>query len=196
MPLNRGAGEDTWESPRRQEYQTSQSQRKSTPNIHWKDYCLSCLVQLSCSVSVHLFATSWTTSHHDSLSITNSWVLLKLMSIESVMSSNYPLSSPSPVVDLSQPQGFILMNQLFTSGGQSIGASASTSVLPMNIHDWFPPGLTGLISLQSKRLSRVFSNTTAQKHQFFSAQPSPQSNSHIHTWPLEKPHFKALCRKT
>ena len=79
------------------------------------------------------------------------------------------------------------MSQFFTSGGQSIGVSASASVLPMNIQDWFPLGWTGWISLQSKRLSRVFSNTTVQKHQFFGAQLSSQSNSHIHTWPQEKP---------
>ena len=71
------------------------------------------------------------------------------------------------------------MSQLFSSGGQSIGASASTSVLPMNTQDWFPLGWTGWISLQSRGLSRVFSNTTVQKHQFFGAQPSSQSNSHI-----------------
>ena len=70
---------------------------------------------------------------------------------------------------------------------QSIQVSASTSVLPTNTQDWSPLGLTGWISLQSKGLSRVFSNTTVQKHQFFGAQPSSQSNSHIHTWPLEKP---------
>ena len=77
-------------------------------------------------------------------------------------------------------------SQFFTSGGKSIGISASTSVLPMNIQDWFPLGLTGLVSLQSKRLSRVFSNITAQKHQFFSAQLFLWSNFHIHTWLLEK----------
>ena len=70
---------------------------------------------------------------------------------------------------------------------QSIGVSASTSVLLMNTQDWSPLGWTGWISLQSKGLWRVFSNTTVQKHQFFGAQPSSQSNSHIHTWPLEKP---------
>ena len=74
-----------------------------------------------------------------------------------------------------------------TSGGQIIGVSASASVLPMNIQDRFPLGLTGLISLQSKGLSRVFSNATVQKHQFFSAQLSLPSNSHIHRWILEKP---------
>ena len=82
--------------------------------------------------------------------------------------------------------GSFPMNQLFASGGQSIGASASTPVLPMNIQGWFPLGLTGWISLQSKGLSRV-SNTTVQKHQFFGTQLSLWSNSHIHTWLLEKP---------
>ena len=79
------------------------------------------------------------------------------------------------------------MSQLFTWGGQSTGVSASASVLPMNIQDWYPSGWTGWISLQSKGLSRVFSNTRVQKHQFFSTQLSSPSNSHIHTWPLEKP---------
>ena len=81
--------------------------------------------------------------------------------------------------------GSFQMSQLFASGGQSIGVSASASVLPMNIQDWFPLGWTGWISLQSSGLSRVFSNTTVQKHQFFCAQLSLQSNSHIHTWLLE-----------
>ena len=83
--------------------------------------------------------------------------------------------------------GSFQMSQLFTSGGQSIGVSASTSILPMKIQDWSPLGWTGWISLQSKGLSRVFSNTTVQKHQFFGTQLSSQSNSHIHTWPLGKP---------
>ena len=81
------------------------------------------------------------------------------------------------------------MSQLFPSGGQSIGASGSASVLPMNIQGWFPSGWTGLMSLQSKGLSRVFSSTTVQKHQFFSTQPSSWSNSHIHMWLLEKPQL-------
>ena len=81
--------------------------------------------------------------------------------------------------------GSFQMSQFFASGGQSIGVSAS--VLPMHIQDWFPLGLSALISLQSKGLSRVFSNTTLQKHQFFSTQPSLWSSSHIHTWPLKKP---------
>ena len=82
--------------------------------------------------------------------------------------------------------GFFQMSQLFTWGSQSIGVSASASVLPVNTQDWSSEW-TGWISLESKGLSRVFFNTTVQKHQFFGAQPSSQSNSHIHTWPLEKP---------
>ena len=81
--------------------------------------------------------------------------------------------------------GSFQMSQFFTSGGQSTGVSASASVIPMNIQDWSPLGWTGWISLQSKGLSRVFSNTTVQKHQFFGAQLSLQSNAHIHTWLLD-----------
>ena len=101
-----------------------------------------------------------------------------------ISSSVIPFSSfPQPLPASESPP----MSQLFEWGGQSIGVSASTSVLPMNTQDWSPLGWTGWISLQSKGLSRVFSNTTVQKHQFFGAQPSSQSNSHIHTWPQEKP---------
>ena len=104
----------------------------------------------------------------------------------------HPTISSSVVPFSSRLQSFpgsvsFQMSQLFASGGQSIRVSASASVLPVNIQGWSPLGWTGWISLQSKGLSRVFSNTTVQKHQFFSAQPSPQSNSHIHTWPVEKP---------
>ena len=82
--------------------------------------------------------------------------------------------------------GSFQMSQFFTSGGQSIGVSASASVIPMNTQDWAPLGWIGWITLQSKGLSKVFSNTTVQKHQFVRAQLSSQSNSHIHTWPPEK----------
>ena len=85
--------------------------------------------------------------------------------------------------------GSFPMSQLFTSGGQCIRTSASASVPPVNIQDWFPLEWTGWISLPSKGLSRVFSNTTTQKHQFFGVQPSLWSNSHIHTWQLEKHSF-------
>ena len=97
---------------------------------------------------------------------------------------SYPLSSPSPpALNLSQHQSTF---QWVTPGDWSIGTSASASVFPINIQDWFPLGWTGLI-LQSKELSRVFSNTTVQKHQFFSAQISLWSHPYIHTWLLEKP---------
>ena len=103
----------------------------------------------------------------------------------------HPTITSSVIPFSSCPQSFpasgsFQMSQLFASGGQSIGVSASKSVLPMNTQDYSPLGWTGWISLQSKGLSRVFSNSTVQKHQFFCAQLSLQSNSHIHTWPLEK----------
>ena len=94
-----------------------------------------------------------------------------------------PFSSHLPSFPAS---GSFQMNQFFASGGQSMGALASASVLPMNIQDWSPLGWTGWISLQSKGLSRVFSSPTVQKHQFFGAQFSLQFNSHIHTWLLGK----------
>ena len=104
----------------------------------------------------------------------------------------HPITSSSVVPFSSHLQyfpvsGSFQISQTFTSGGQSIRVSASTSVLPMNTQDWSPLGWTGCISWQSKGLSRVFSNTTVQNHQFFNTQLSPQSNSHIHTWLLEIP---------
>ena len=100
-----------------------------------------------------------------------------------ISSSVVPFSfCPQPLTSGSFP-----MSQLLTWGGQSVGVSVSASVLPMNTQDWFPLGWTSWISLQSEGLSRVFSNTIVQKHQFFSAKLSSQSNSHNHTWPLEKP---------
>ena len=137
---------------------------------------------------VRLFATPWIAARQASLSITNSWSLHKLTSIESVMPSSHLIS----VVHFSScPQSLpasesFPVSQFFTWGGQSIGVSGSTSVLPVNTQDWSPLGWTGWISLQSKGFSRVFSNTTVQKHQFLGTQLSSQSNSHIHTWPLEK----------
>jgi len=107
--------------------------------------------------------------------------------VDDAIQPSHPLSSPSPPgPNLSQHQSFP-MSQRFTSGGQSIGVSASTSVLLMNTQDWSPLGWTGWIFLQSKGLSRVFSSTTVQKHQFFGLQPSLWSNSCICTWLLEKP---------
>ena len=103
----------------------------------------------------------------------------------------HPAISSSVVPFSSCPQslpasGSFPMSQLFAWGGQGTGISASSSVFPMNTQDWSPLGWAGWISLQSKGLSRVFSNTTVQKYQFFGTQLSSQSNSHIHTWPLEK----------
>ena len=121
---------------------------------------------------VWLFATPWTAARQASLSITNSQSLLKLMSIESVMPSNHLILCCPLLLPIFPASGSFPMSQLFASGGQSTGASAFASVLPVNIQDWFPLGLTGLISLQSKGLSRVFSNTTVQKHQFFGTQLS------------------------
>ena len=104
----------------------------------------------------------------------------------------HPAISSSVVRFSSCPQSlpaseYFPMSQLFTWGGQSTRVSALASVLPMNTQDWSPLEWTGWISLHSEGLSRVFSNTTVQKHQFFSSQPSSQSNSHIHTWSQEKP---------
>ena len=145
---------------------------------------------------VWLFATPWIVAQQDALSITNPQGSLRLTSIKSVMPSSHlilchPLSScPQPL----PASGSFPMSQLFTWGGRNIGTSALASVLPMNTQNWSPLEWTGWISLQSKGLSRVFSNTTVQKHQFFSTQLSSQSNSHIDTWPLEK--TTALTRRT
>ena len=100
---------------------------------------------------------------------------------------SHPLSSPSPPAPILPASESFQMSQLFAWGGQNTGVSASTSVPPMNTQDRSPLEWTGWISLQFKGLSRVFSNTTVQKCQFFGAQLSSESNSHIHTWPLEKP---------
>ena len=139
-----------------------------------------CVVQLLSHVQ--LFSTPWTAAHQ-----------LPCLSLSPRACSNScPLSQwrhstiSSSVIPFSsclQHQGLV---QGVGSSHQSIGALASASVLPMNIQGWFPSEWTGWISLQSKGLSRVFSNTTVERHQFFSAQPSLWSNSHIHKWPLEK----------
>ena len=107
--------------------------------------------------------------------------------VSDAIQPSHPLSSRSPPApNPSQHQSFP-MSQLFVSGGQSTGVSPLASLLAKKSQGWSPSEWTGWISLQSKGLSRVFSNTTVQKHQFFGVQLSSQSNSHIHTWPLEKP---------
>ena len=147
--------------------------------INWQLVYTSHLVRSIqfCSVQslshVWLFATPWTAAHQASPSVTNSQSLLKLMSIESVMTSNHlilchPLLPPSmfPSIRVYSNESALHFKW------QSIGVSVTTSVLPVNFLDWYPLGWTGWISLQSKGLSRVFSNTTVQKHQFFGTQPS------------------------
>ena len=137
---------------------------------------------------VQLFETPWITAGQASLFITNSRSLLKLMSMESVMRSNHLI--------LCHP--LLFLPTIFSSIRVFLNESAllmrwpkywsfSFNISPSNEHPYWPAlRWTGWISLQSKGLSRVFSNTTVQKHHFFGAQPSSQSNSHIHTWPLEK----------
>ena len=140
---------------------------------------------------VQLFVTLWSAALQASLPFTT----------PGACSNSYPLSwrghvtilpsvSPShPAFNITQYESF-LMSKHFASGSQSIGAIASASVLPMSIKDWFPLGLMGMSSLQSKGLSRVFSNTTVQKHQFFGVQSSLWSNSHIPIWLLEKTELR------
>ena len=138
---------------------------------------------------VRLFATPWIAARQASLSITNSRSSLRLMSSKSVMpSSHLILCCPLLLLPPISPSIRVFSNEsALHIRWPSIVVSASASVLPMNTQDWSPLEWMGWISLQSKGLSRVFTNTTVQKHQFFGAQLSSQSKSHIHTWPLEKP---------
>ena len=128
---------------------------------------------------VWLFVTPLTTAGQASLSFIISWSLLKLMSIKWVMPSNHLIlcCSFSSCPQSFPGSGSFAMSQIITSGDQSIRASTSASVLPMNIQGWFPLGLIDLISLLSKGLWRVFSSTKIQKHRFFGAQPSLEYNS-------------------
>ena len=135
---------------------------------------------------VRLFATPWIAAHQASLSITNSWISPKLMPIESVMpSSHLILCRPLLLLPPIPPSIRVFSNE--STLRMRWPKYWCFSFLPKNTQDWSPLEWTGWISLQSKGLSRVFSNTTVQKHQIFSTQLSSQSNSHIHTWPLEKP---------
>ena len=175
-----------------------------THDLFWRMFCV-CLsrmyllplldamfhisVQFSCSVmSDYLWPHGLQNARLPSTSPTpgacsnscpSSWWCLPTISSSVIPFSSCLQSFPA--------SGSFQMSQFFASGGQSIGVSASASVLPMNIQHWFHLGWTGWISWQSKGLSRVFSKTTIERHPFFSAQLSLWSNSHIHTWPLEKP---------
>ena len=150
---------------------------------------------LSC---VQHFATPWTAAQWASLPINNSQGLLKLRYIKSVMPSNHlilcvPFSSHLQSFPAS---GSFQMSQFFVSGGHSTGVSDSASALPMNIQDWFPLGWTGWIFLQSKGLSRVFSNTTAQKHQFFNFRYSPTLTFIHYYWKNRSFGYTDLCRQS
>ena len=192
------AGSPVWNVSRNVKWKLNfwRQHSKFSPVVSLKVSYLSILIFFICQFSsvqslshVRLIATPWITAHQASLSITNSRSLLRLMPIESVMPFihlilYHPLLLLSPI-----PPSIRVFptSQLFAWGGQSIGVSTSASILPMNTWDLSPSGWTGWISLQSKGFSRVFSNTTVQKHKFFGTQLSSQSNSHIHTWQLEKP---------
>ena len=145
-----------------------------------------------------LFAAPWTAAYQASLFFAISQSLLKLMPLSqwchpAISSSVDPFS---PCLHFFPASGSFLMSWLFTPDGQSIAASASASVLLVNIQDWFPLLSTGLISLQSKGLSRVFSSTTVQMHQFFAAHPSLWSNSHIHTGKNHSFDYMDLCQQS
>ena len=149
--------------------------------------CVSSVQSLS---HVQLFVTSWTAAHQASMSFTISQSLLTSCRLNQRFHPTVSSSvAPSPFAfNLSQRQGLFQWVESSHQVAKVLDrASVSASVLPMNIHGWFILGLTDLISLQSKGLSRVFSNTTVQKYQFFGIQPPLWSNSHIHTWLLEKP---------
>ena len=202
MLLNCGVGEDSWESLGLQADPTSPSLRKSVLNIHWKDWCWSWnsnILATWCEELSH-FKRPWCWERLKEggeggnrgwdgwMASLTQWTWVRVDSgswwcYPTVSSSVIPFSS---CLQSFPTLGSFLMSQLFAWGGQSIGASASASVLPVNIQDWFPLGLTGLISLQSKKLSRVFFNTTVQNHQFFGAQFSLWSIFDILTWLLEK----------
>ena len=153
--------------------------RPSLPSVQFSSVTQSCLTlcdPMNCSkpgLPVHHRLLEFTQTH--------------VHRVNDAIQPSHPLSSPFPhAPNHSQHQSFP-MSQLFAWGGQSTGVAALVSFLPKKSQGWSPLGWTGWISLQSKGFSRVFLNTTVQKHQFFGAQLSLWSNSHIHTWPLEKP---------
>ena len=148
------------------------------------NFCFSSVQLLS---RVWHFLTPWTAARQASLSITNSQSLLKFMSIESVRPSNHLILCQTILLLSVFHSIKVFSNESILRIRWPKDWSFSFSISPSNIQDWFPLEWTGWITLQSKGLSRVFSNTTVQKHQFFGPQLSSQSNSHIHTWPLEKP---------
>ena len=179
--------------------ETSVHQWSHTDRIQWKKIVslqgIQCDVLLSITLVIHslsrirFFATPWTAARQASLFFTNSQSLLKLVSTGPMMPSNHLILCHLLLLLPSIfPRIRVFSNEsALASGSQSTGASAVASVIPRNIQGWFPLGLICLIWLLSKVLSRVFSSITFRMHQFFSTQPSLWSNSHIHTWLLEKP---------
>ena len=155
-----------------------------TFKLHWTLYQFSSVAQ-SCLTLCD--PTDCSTSGLPALHQLPELTQIHVRGVGDAIEPFHPVISFSSCLQSFPASGSFPVSQLFSSGGQIIGASASASVLPTNIQDWFPLGWTGWISLQSKGLSKVFSNTTVRKHQFFGAQLSSQSNSHIHTWQLEKP---------
>ena len=164
------------------------------PNVYSMDtYMYICLcawiyIVVQSPSHVQLFTTPWIATRQASLSLTISQSLPKFMFISSVIPSSHfilwhPLFLPSIFPSIRD----FLMSCLFTSDDQNSGASASASVLPVNIQGWSPIRLTGLISLMSKGLSGVFSSTTVQKHQFLGILPFLRSSSYNHMWPLGRP---------
>ena len=166
--------------------------------VHFGGFWFWVIVVQSLQV-VSLSATSRTAAYQASLSFTVSQTLPKLTSVESVMPSNHLILNHkfSFYLQTFQASGSFPMSQLFTSGGQSIGASALASIIPVNIQGWSPLGLTGLASLQSKGLSRIFSSTRVPRHQFFGALPYGPTLTSVHVY--WKDHglgyviFFALC---
>ena len=204
-------GADPWQYchkwhgvPKFQIQEPEEGQKKNQRNDHYESgeenwlqlsgMHIYSFVSVQALSHVRLFVTPWTTAmpglpvHRQLYRQLPEFTQTHVYWVSDAIQPSHPLSSPSPLtVNLSQHQGFFPMSQFFASGGRSIGVSASTSVPSMNIQDWFPLRWTGQNSLHANRLSRVFSNTTVQRHQIFGAQLSLQSSSHIHTWLLDKP---------
>ena len=165
---------NTWDTERQGLYD-------SLTTVRYPKCCCYCLVTRSCPTCNSVDRLPCPSL---SLGVCSNSCPLSQWCHPTISSSVIPLSSRLQSFQASES---FHMTQFFASDGQSIGVSVSASVLPMNIQDWFMLGWTGWISLQSKGLSTIFYNTAVQKHQFFGAQLSSQSNSHVHTWPLEKP---------